>query len=474
LYPFQKMDDNHQHPQGHNLGGSTGGPLTPAEVRQRRLAALERHSPLSTTTTAPSTPLSVQMPDAPSTPPTTAGKTVQILTPPKYRNDDDDDNEHLQAALALSLTPEHPSVATSGARKTDDDADDDDDDLENPEELASALSLSMQKEENDDSPPTHSKPQHFSTAVAEWYKTEEPADVMEFHSAMWDSSETKNEDKLRWVQQSINFKDFHEGNLDLQSTNDSLLAAVMSNHGPWGLTQAHGGPCGVLAAVQAELLRILLFGGRDPLEYPVVGDASFTNQVVDGKADMSESFMKKSLAMSMAMILARASLTPPAATDVGESMEKRSVRLCIPHPSKIGTTLCWEDFEPWDGPYRKSSTLNVYTISPSAVASEDGGAAPKRQKTVEGLEDRITRLAHAVTQFFLEAPPGGVPPLEAYRQPGGVVLLVMSLAFSRGTDLVQADMDDPSAKLTSTFGHCGQELINLLLTGQAGKCLYQS
>jgi hypothetical protein len=154
---------------------------------------------------------------------------------------------------------------------------------------------------------------------------------------------------------------------------------------------------------------------------------------------MSEPFMKKGLAMSMAMILARAALTAPAATGVGESMEKRSVRLCVPHASKIGTPLSWEDFEPWDGSYRKSSTLNVYTIAPSAVASEDG-AAPKRQKTVEGLEDRIIRLAHAVTQFFLEAPPGGVPPLEAYRQPGGVVLLVMSLAFSRGTHLVHADM----------------------------------
>jgi hypothetical protein len=433
---FQKMDDDH-HPQGHNLGGSTGtdGPLTPAEVRQRRLAALERRNTPSPITTAPSTPQSVQMPDAPSTPPTTASKTVQILTPPKYRKDNDDDNEQLQAALALSLTPEAPSVATTSIRQTDDD-----EDLENPEELTAALSLSMQKEENDDSPPTHSEPPQFSTAVAEWYKTEEPADVMEFHSAMWDSSETKPDDKLRWVQQSINFRDFQEGKLDHQTANDSLIAAVITNHGPWGLTQAHGGPCGVLAAVQAELLRILLFGGRDPLEYPVAGGASLTNHVVEGKADMSEPFMKKGLAMSMAMILARAALTAPAATGVGESMEKRSVRLCVPHASKIGTPLSWEDFEPWDGSYRKSSTLNVYTIAPSAVASEDGGAAPKRQKTVEGLEDRIIRLAHAVTQFFLEAPPGGVPPLEAYRQPGGVVLLVMSLAFSRGTHLVHADM----------------------------------
>ena len=34
----------------------------------------------------------------------------------------------------------------------------------------------------------------------------------------------------------------------------------------WCLTQTHGGPCGVLAAVQAEMIRILLFGRRDPVK----------------------------------------------------------------------------------------------------------------------------------------------------------------------------------------------------------------
>ena len=70
---------------------------------------------------------------------------------------------------------------------------------------------------------------------------------------------------------------------------------------------------------------------------------------------------------------------------------------------------------------------------------------------------------------WMEAPSGFEAPLQAFRRPGGVVLLVMSLAFSRGPELVQNEMDDPAAKLTSQFGHCGQELINLLLTGQAGK-----
>lgn len=48
------------------------------------------------------------------------------------------------------------------------------------------------------------------------------------------------------------------------------------------------------------------------------------------------------------------------------------------------------------------------------------------------------------------------------------MLLVMSLFSTRGRDVIQGEMDDPTGtKLTSQFGHCGQELINLLLTGQA-------
>jgi len=47
------------------------------------------------------------------------------------------------------------------------------------------------------------------------------------------------------------------------------------------------------------------------------------------------------------------------------------------------------------------------------------------------------------------------------------MLLTLSLVESRGVDCVRNDMDDPANTLTSQFGHSSQELINLLLTGQA-------
>ena len=80
----------------------------------------------------------------------------------------------------------------------------------------------------------------------------------------------------------------------------------------------------------------------------------------------------------------------------------------------------------------------------------------------ENLNHTCKELAHATAQFLLET-----NSLNWFQRPGGVLLMVMSICASRGISKMQADMDDLAAKLTTNFGHCSQELINLLLTGQA-------
>lgn len=47
----------------------------------------------------------------------------------------------------------------------------------------------------------------------------------------------------------------------------------------------------------------------------------------------------------------------------------------------------------------------------------------------------------------------------------GVVLFVYSLLLTRTLAQTKQDMDDSSATLTATFGHCTQELMNLVLSG---------
>jgi len=74
----------------------------------------------------------------------------------------------------------------------------------------------------------------------------------------------------------------------------------------------------------------------------------------------------------------------------------------------------------------------------------------------------MMELARRTARFLLET-----NLIEWFQREGGILLFVASLSFSRGIPNIQGDMDDTTAKLTSSFGHCSQELINLLLTGQA-------
>lgn len=275
----------------------------------------------------------------------------------------------------------------------------------------------------------------------------------------------------------------------------------------WCLTQQHGGPCGVLASIQAELLSILLFGPRivHPLsmisiDFPDDLSTEFTRAA----PDMSNQKMRQVLALSMGMILARASLMQDArlqdetnsattattnseaevASDSKESLEslvppfESTVQLILPKNELWETSTCleWEHLEPWncgDGGGGMSEQFLAYTISlnnkqavPQQSFSGDASAAAKRQKRGslgKDMDHTCKELAHAVAQFLLET-----NSLNWFQRPGGVLLMVMSICASRGIPKTHGDMDDLTAKLTTNFGHCSQELINLLLTGQAG------
>ena len=219
---------------------------------------------------------------------------------------------------------------------------------------------------------------------------------------------------------------------------------------------------------------------------------------------MSCQKMRQVLALSMGMILARCSLIPSAtlqddnATSENDNNDDKdnlavmiprsepTVRLILPKNELWDTTTCleWEHLEPWkshEGDTGVSDHFLTYTISlnkPQAQSSSIGAGGDddndnttvKRQKRgsigreeLQDMEHTCKELAHATAQFLLET-----NSLNWFQRPGGVLLMVMSIAASRGIPKLQGDMDDLTAKLTSNFGHCSQELINLLLTGQAG------
>ena len=160
--------------------------------------------------------------------------------------------------------------------------------------------------------------------------------------------------------------------------------------------------------------------------------------------------------------------------------------------------LTWDMLSSFHAGGDTKPQLRVCTISISPEngldGGDDGGLGPesKRQRKnsigdgssvvqcEDSFEGKVACLATIVAKYLLEtgdatSATGGSgtestpehSALQYFSANGGVLLLVLSLLESRGLEKVKSDMDDSSSTLTSQFGHSSQELINLLLTGQA-------
>lgn len=185
----------------------------------------------------------------------------------------------------------------------------------------------------------------------------------------------------------------------------------------WGLWQKQGGPCGVYAPVQAFIVKHLLFGG-EPIprrkEHPL------------GTGADDEDDRGAVLAHALASILFQ----------------------CTPNSSY---TICQVHFSA-EGDSQEAQA--VQQAAPAAVAAGQGSsvlAATVRQ---------VARIAEA--RQVLEE---GVDSWLA--GPLGVLSFLFSVLVSRTVATVTEDMDDSSTPLIGRFGHCSQELVNLMLIGES-------
>ncbi|XP_066483032.1 probable ubiquitin carboxyl-terminal hydrolase MINDY-4 isoform X2 [Tiliqua scincoides] len=169
----------------------------------------------------------------------------------------------------------------------------------------------------------------------------------------------------------------------------------------YGIVQKKGGPCGVLAAVQACVLRHLIFGD------------SHRNSNT-WSLQTSEAHRTECLTLAFADILWRAG-----------SREKAVVVLCT------GT----EQFTP-AGKYKADGILETLMLH-----------------TVRSYEDLLKFLQRNIYQFEVG--------------PYGCILLTLSVILSRSIDQVRGDFDVLTNRLIGAHGYCTQELINLMMTGQA-------
>ncbi|XWS21775.1 hypothetical protein CRYUN_Cryun30bG0083700 [Craigia yunnanensis] len=206
-----------------------------------------------------------------------------------------------------------------------------------------------------------------------------------------------------------------------------------------GLVQHEGGPCGVLATIQAFVLKHLLFFPDElfkvapSLPQNLCSRRLSKNQYVASNnfADFTEDAKARALVKSMGEIL---------------FLCGNNERAVIATLSSIG-----------HGVERSEDSQKDVTIA-QALGGVSIESASDLQKVL-----RVDTYATPASAFKrLEAM------ISVFQSRMGALLFLISALLSRGLDCVQADRDDPSLPLvTAPFGHASQEIVNLLLCGQA-------
>ncbi|XP_058769871.1 uncharacterized protein LOC131643624 [Vicia villosa] len=202
-----------------------------------------------------------------------------------------------------------------------------------------------------------------------------------------------------------------------------------------GLVQHEGGPCGVLATIQAFVLKYIIFFGNELSRIPQnrgLGVSSKSHSVPSYNiSSLTEDVKVRALVRSMGEILFLC------------GSNKRAVIATLSIPGN--------DIQRFEG-----------------ISEDEAVASSLKALSIESSLDllkvlRVETHTSETTAFQrLEA----IIPLFQSRM--GALLFLISALLSRGLDSVQSDRDDPSLPLvTAPFGHASQEIVNLLLCGQA-------
>ncbi|XP_039772844.1 ubiquitin carboxyl-terminal hydrolase MINDY-3-like [Panicum virgatum] len=194
-----------------------------------------------------------------------------------------------------------------------------------------------------------------------------------------------------------------------------------------GLVQHEGGPCGVLATVQAYVLKYLLFFSDD-LSNPEVSNPLYTLG--------QRHFYQSSFA---------------AGDDFSSLTDDRKTRALV-HAMVEILFLC--------GTGKKAVV--------ASIACVNRGKAVLEGLSVESAMDLQKVLRTSTFTSRKDAFDTLLANIPLFESRLGAMLFLISALLSRGLEYIQADRDDPSQPLvTAPFGHASQEIVNLLLCGEA-------
>ncbi|KAL0909777.1 hypothetical protein M5K25_020674 [Dendrobium thyrsiflorum] len=208
-----------------------------------------------------------------------------------------------------------------------------------------------------------------------------------------------------------------------------------------GLVQHEGGPCGVLATIQAFVLKYLLFFPDD------------LNKCQDNSPLQSLDLTR----------FYQSSCSPM--NDFTSITEDRKARALVLGMLEI-LFLCGS---------LKTAVVATLTVS----SRQAGGRSEDRQNNemmtayLEGLSiesaSDLQKVLRIKTYDLRDiAFQDIMSELPVFQSRMGALLFLISALLSRGLESIQADRDDPSLPLvTAPFGHASQEIVNLLLCGQA-------
>lgn len=206
-----------------------------------------------------------------------------------------------------------------------------------------------------------------------------------------------------------------------------------------GLVQHEGGPCGVLATIQAFVLKYLLF-------HPEELDDAWSSMLEN--LGPAQSFKSKS-----------------SATDIFSTLtEGKRSRALVKSMCEM-LFLC--------GNNGRAVTASLSILDSDGESSDSSSKDEVILKELEGLSiDSWSDLQKVLRINSYTSKTSALQSLElmlpVFRSRMGALLFLISALLSRGLDHVQADRDDPSQPLvTAPFGHASQEIVNLLLSGEA-------
>ncbi|KAF8667413.1 hypothetical protein HU200_053097 [Digitaria exilis] len=196
-----------------------------------------------------------------------------------------------------------------------------------------------------------------------------------------------------------------------------------------GLVQHEGGPCGVLATVQAYVLKYLLFFSDD-LSNPEISSPLYT---LGQRRFYQSSFS--------------------AGDDFSSLTDDRKTRALV-HAMVEILFLC--------GTGKRAVVASIACINRGKTDAVLEGLSVESAMDLQKVLRTSTFTSRKDAFDILLA---NIP---LFQSRLGAMLFLISALLSRGLEYIQEDRDDPSQPLvTAPFGHASQEIVNLLLCGEA-------